>query len=119
MAELYRSQSRDISPLLQGARHVAPPDAVPVSGQGGQASRRESSGHFTITPYMIIYTGIIKNHAYLNGRCLGPGQGCLFLLCPKVVEVNGRLKMGYMNGAFDSKAWCAITYFQATGERPL
>ena len=36
-----------------------------------------------------------------------------------MVEVNGRLKMMYMNGAYDAKAWRAINHFKATGEGPL
>ena len=36
-----------------------------------------------------------------------------------MVEVNGRLKMMYMNGAYDVKAWRATNHLKATGERPL
>ena len=36
-----------------------------------------------------------------------------------MVEVYGHLKMGYSDGAYDSKAWSEITHFKATGEEPL
>jgi len=36
-----------------------------------------------------------------------------------MVEVSGRLKMIYMSGAYDSKAFIAINHFKATGETLL
>ena len=45
-----------------------------------------------------------------------PGQGCLFLLCPTMVEVNRRFKMGYSDAVYDSEAWPAITHFKAAGK---
>ena len=35
---------------------------------------------------------------------------------PNMVEVYGHLKMGYSDGAYDSKAWPEITHFKVTGE---
>ena len=34
--------------------------------------------------------------------------------------MKGRLKMGYSDGEYDSKDWCALTHFKATwGNPPL
>ncbi len=41
-------------------------------------------------------------------------MGIFFLDYAPIVQMSGRFKMVYIDGAYDSKAWGAINHFETT-----